>query len=83
MKFVGFDASENLTKALEAGQIDGLVLQDPVRMGYLGVKTIVAHLKGEQVDRRVDTGARVASRENMEQPDVKEILRPDLAKWLK
>ena len=83
VKFVGFDASENLTKALEAGQIDGLVLQDPVRMGYLGVKTIVAHLKGDKVERRVDTGARVASRENMEQPDVKEILKPDLAKWLK
>jgi ribose transport system substrate-binding protein len=83
VRFVGFDASENLTKALQEGQIDGLVLQDPVRMGYLGVKTLVSHLKGEKVERRVDTGARVATRENMEQPEVKEILRPDLARWLK
>jgi ribose transport system substrate-binding protein len=82
VRFVGFDASENLTKALQAGQIDGLVLQDPVRMGYLGVKTLASHLKGEKVERRIDTGARVATRENMEQPEVKEILKPDLAKWL-
>ena len=47
VKFVGFDASANLVKGLRDGALDGLVVQDPVHMGYLGVKTMVAHLKGE------------------------------------
>jgi len=83
VRFVGFDASENLTKGLREGQIDGLVLQDPVRMGYLGVKTVVAHIQGRPVERRIDTGVQVATRENMERPETKDVLQPDLSKWLK
>jgi ribose transport system substrate-binding protein len=83
VRFVGFDASDNLVKGLRDGAIQGLVLQDPVRMGYLGVKTMVAHLKGETVERRVDTGVQLVSRENMDQPEMKELLSPDLSKWLK
>jgi ribose transport system substrate-binding protein len=82
VRFVGFDASENLVKGLEQGSIDGLVLQDPVRMGYLGVKTMVAHLRGEATEKRIDTGVHVASRENMGQPEMKQLLKPDLSQWL-
>jgi ribose transport system substrate-binding protein len=81
--FVGFDASENLVKGLRSGQIDALVVQDPIRMGYLGVKTLVAHLKGQPVEKRIDTGVQVASRENMDAPEMKDVLFPDLSKWLK
>jgi ribose transport system substrate-binding protein len=83
VKFVGFDASENLVKSLRAGSIDALVVQDPMRMGYLGVKTIVSHIKGEKVERRIDTGVRVVSAADMDKPDVKELLQPDLDRWLK
>jgi ribose transport system substrate-binding protein len=83
VRFVGFDASANLVKSLGAGRIDALVVQDPVRMGYLGVKTMVAHIKGEKVERRIDTGVRVVSGADMEKPDVKELLYPDLDRWLK
>jgi ribose transport system substrate-binding protein len=81
--FVGFDASENLVKGLRDGGLDGLVIQDPVRMGYLGVKTMVSHLKGEKVERRIDTGVHLATRENMDQPEMKELLQPDVSRWLK
>jgi len=81
--FVGFDASDNLVKGLREGHIDGLVVQDPVRMGYLGVKTLVSHIKGEKVERRIDTGVRVITRDTMEQPEMKELLSPDLTRWLK
>lgn len=83
VRFVGFDASPNLVKGLRDGHIDGLVLQDPVRMGYLGVKTMVSHLKGQPVEKRVDTGVHLATRENMDTPEMKELLQPDLSKWLK
>lgn len=82
VKFVGFDSSDKLIQALEKGEINGLVLQDPTNMGYLGVKTIVAHLRGATVEKKQDTGSTVATRENMGEPDVARLLRPDFAKWL-
>ena len=80
VKFIGFDASDVLVKGLSDGHIDGLVLQDPVKMGYLGVKTLVSHLKGEQVEKRIDTGVQVATRDKMNDPAMKELLHPDLAR---
>jgi ribose transport system substrate-binding protein len=83
VKFFGFDASETLVKGLADGYLDGLVLQDPVNMGYLGVKTMAAHLRGEKVEARVDTGVRLITREHMNDSDAKELLHPDLSRWLK
>src|SRR5829696_2788442 len=59
VKFVGFDASEVLLQAMKAGQLHGIVVQNPMRMGYLGVKTMADHLRGRPVQRRVDTGVTV------------------------
>ena len=80
VKFVGFDASPNLVKGLREGGIDGLVVQDPVRMGYTAVQTMVAHLKGQPVEKWIDTGVHVATRENMAAPEIKSLLEPDLSK---
>jgi ribose transport system substrate-binding protein len=82
VKFVGFDSSERLVKGLRDGEIQGLVLQDPINMGYLGVKTIVAHLQGEKVAKLTDTGSEVATPENMDDPKMKNLLEPDVKKWL-
>ena len=83
VKYVGFDSSERLVKGLETGEIHGLVLQDPINMGYLGVKTMVKHLQDEKVDKRIDTGSVVATPENMNDPEMKNRLEPDYKKWLK
>ena len=80
--YVGFDSSDRLVQALRKGYIKGLVLQDPINMGYLGVKTIVAHLQGKKVDKRIDTGSVVATPENMDEPHIKNMLEPDFKKWL-
>jgi len=83
VRFIGFDASDTLVNGLSDGYIDGLVLQDPVNMGYLGVKTLVAHLEHGTMAGRVDTGVRLVTREQMNDPEAKELLHPDLARWLK
>lgn len=80
--FIGFDASEQMVRALEAREFDSLVLQDPVNMAYLGVKTMVAHLRGEQVEERIDTGVTLVTQENMNEPRMQELLRPDVERWL-
>lgn len=83
VRFVGFDASDNLIKGLADGHIDALIIQDPVKMGYLAVKTLVSHIKGQPVEKRIDTGVHIATRENMNEPAMKELLKPDLSQWLK
>lgn len=83
VKLVGFDASPDLVTALQAGQVQGLVVQDPVKMGYLGVKTLVASIKGQKVDARVDTGVTMVTPENMKTPPVQTLLNPPLDQYLK
>jgi ribose transport system substrate-binding protein len=83
VSFVGFDASANLVKALGDGHINGLVVQDPMNMGYLGVKTVVARIKGQAIERRIDTGVRVVSHDDMNTPEAQALLKPDLDRWLK
>jgi ribose transport system substrate-binding protein len=82
IKFIGFDSSDKLIKGLRDGQLHGLVLQNPFQMGYLGVVTMVKHLRGEKVEKVIDTGSQVVDRDNMDKPEVKQLLAPDLAKWL-
>jgi ribose transport system substrate-binding protein len=79
---IGFDASEQMARALENGEFDALVLQDPVNMAYLGVKTMVSHIRGEKVPERVDTGVTLVTRDNMNDPKIAELLRPDIERWL-
>ncbi|HEY0464768.1 MAG TPA: substrate-binding domain-containing protein, partial [Polyangiaceae bacterium] len=55
--FIGFDSSEKLVAGVNAGQIDALVLQDPMKMGYLAIKTLAAQLHKQPTVARVDTGA--------------------------
>jgi len=82
VKFMGFDASSKLTDAVRDGQIDGLIVQDPVNMAYLGVKTMVQKLRGQPVEKRVDMAPTLVTKQNMEDPKIKPLLQPDLAKWL-
>lgn len=74
IKFVGFDTSPPLIEALEKGEIDALVAQDPTRMGYEGVKTIVEHIRGKAVPAVIDTGVRLITRDNLNTPEIKKLL---------
>lgn len=77
--FIGFDPGPSLVPAMAEKKIHGLVLQDPVAMGYQGVKTLVAHLRGQDVEKRVNTGEVMATPENMSEPRVKQLLDPPQA----
>jgi len=83
IKFVGFDSSEKMIAALRDGELSGFVVQNPMKIGYLGVKTLVEHIRGEQVPSQIDTGSLLVTRENMNQPEIHDLLNPDLSRWLK
>jgi ribose transport system substrate-binding protein len=82
VRFVGFDSSPKLVQALKDRHIQGLVLQNPMKMGYMGVTFIVAHLRGETVPRKVDTGVYLATPENMEDQEIHSLLEPDFSQYL-
>ena len=82
LKFVGFDSSSALVDGLRKGELDGLVLQNPMNMGYLAMKTLAAVIKGEKVEKRIDTGAQVITKANMDEPAQKDLLSPNLKEWL-
>jgi ribose transport system substrate-binding protein len=82
VKVVGFDAGTQSVRDLQGGDVQALVVQNPVRMGYLGVVTMVRHLQGKPVEKRVDTGVSVATKENMKQPEIDELLNPPLKQYL-
>jgi ribose transport system substrate-binding protein len=68
-------------KLLADGNIKALVVQDPFRMGYEGIKTALAASKGEKVPETVDTGVNLITKENMNSERSKELLTPDVKKY--
>jgi ribose transport system substrate-binding protein len=82
VKFVGFDASQILVDAMRNHQLDGIAVQNPMRMGYLGVKTMVARLRGQSFERHIDTGVTLVTPENLDQPEMQAVINPPVAKYL-
>ena len=82
VRFVGFDASDILVDAMKAHQLDGVAVQNPMRMGYLGVMTMIDHLRGRAVPRRIDTGVTLVTPENLDQPAMQDLLHPPIGKYL-
>ena len=80
VKFVGFDASPNLVKGLRDGGIDGLVVQDPVQHGIRRGEDDGGAPEGQPVEKWIDTGVHVATKANMDTPEIKALLEPDLKK---
>ena len=78
---VGFDSDDKTVKLLADGNIKALVVQDPFRMGYEGIKTALAASKGEKVPENVDTGVNLITKENMNSERSKELLTPDVKKY--
>lgn len=76
VKLIGFDASEPLLEGLRAGRIDSLVVQNPFRMGYDGVRAVVAKVRGRAVERRVDTGVELVTAANLESEPIQKLLNP-------
>jgi ribose transport system substrate-binding protein len=82
VKMVGFDAGSQSVTDMKNGDVQGLVVQNPLLMGYLGVVTAVKHLKGEAVEKRIDTGVVLVTPENMNEPQVRDLLYPPLKEFL-
>jgi ribose transport system substrate-binding protein len=82
VKLVGFDASDDLIADLKDGTVDALVIQDPFRMGFEAVKSLVDKLNGATPPKQIDLPARVVNKADLDQPEIRELLHPDVKKYL-
>lgn len=82
VKLVAFDASEQLVADMSDGWIDSIVVQNPFKMGYEAARTMGLHLRGETPPREVDSGAALVLPENVDTPDMQELLFPDIERYL-
>jgi ribose transport system substrate-binding protein len=82
IQLMGFDSGTQSVDGLKSGDVQGLVVQNPLKMGYLGVMTMVDQINKKKVPKRIDTGVRVATPENMNDPEIHELIYPPFAKYL-
>jgi len=82
IKFVAFDAADSMVEDLKAGTIDALVAQDPFRIGYEAVHTLVEKLRGHTPPKHIDLSARVIVKSDLEKPEIRLLLNPDVKKYV-
>ncbi len=79
VKLVEFDASAEQVKALEAGTVQALIVQDPFQMGYKGVKTVVKAIRKQPIaEKFIDSGITVVTKDNLATPQVQKLVNPKL-----
>jgi ribose transport system substrate-binding protein len=83
IKFVAFDASDALIADMRAGLIDSLVVQNPFLMGYESTRMIALKLAGKTPPARIDSGARLVKRGDLDVPEVRALLAPDIQPYLR
>ena len=76
VKFVGFDSSPKLIDGLKAGEIDGLVVQNPEKMGHDSVKQMVNIINKKPFDKVEDTGAKLVTKDNLSDPEIAKLVAP-------
>ena len=80
VKLITFDSSDAHVEALRDGTADMMLVQDPFRLGYEAVKSLVDKLNGRDPVRRQDLAARVIVKADLDKPEVRALLFPE---WLK
>ena len=74
VKMVAFDPDKSLIDGLRSGQVAAIIVQDPYKMGYEGVKALAIHNKGQSNPRLIDTGVAVVTSDNLTDPQIMRLL---------
>lgn len=80
VKLVAFDNSDVMLEDLRGGVIDTMIVQDSYKMGYDAVRTLVDKLNGKDSPKRIDLSARPVHKDDLDKPEFKQLLFPDLKK---
>ena len=74
VRLVAFDPDKALLEGLRAGQVAAIILQNPYKMGYEGVKAVALHNNGQSSPRLIDTGIEVVTSESLTDPNIIRLL---------
>jgi ribose transport system substrate-binding protein len=78
IQYVVLGADDKLLKSVQDGTVAALLVRDPFRIGYEGVKTALAAAKGEQVPPTIDIGTSVITKANMSSARSQQLLNPKI-----
>ncbi|MGI6438758.1 MAG: sugar ABC transporter substrate-binding protein [Sphaerochaetaceae bacterium] len=78
---VGFDGSDDALTSITAGELSASIAQSPINQGYLSVKAAVDHLNGKAVDKRIDTGITVVTKDNV--AALQASIKSEMDKWFR
>lgn len=74
VKMIAFDPAKSLIESLRSGNVKAIVVQDPYKMGYEGVKAVALHNNGQSSPRLIDTGVEVVTDGNLTDPRIMRLL---------
>ena len=74
IKFVGFDTPSSVIDALKKGEMNALIAQDPARIGFQSVKTMVDYIRGKKIPTNIDIDVQIVTRENINNPEIQKLL---------
>jgi ribose transport system substrate-binding protein len=74
IKMIAYDPHNILLDGLRSGQVDSIVVQNPYKMGYESVRTLVMHIKGQPVPKMMDTGVELVTMDNLTEPKILRLL---------
>jgi ribose transport system substrate-binding protein len=71
---IGYDSGKQQIDAIKSGLMAGAITQDPIMIGYQSVKAAVMAVKGEKVEKSIDTGFHWYDKTNIDAPEIKAVL---------
>jgi ribose transport system substrate-binding protein len=71
---VGFDGNEDLQSFVKDGTLTAIAVQGSYQMGFLGVKTVAQAIEGKKVEKFVNTGVVMVTKDNIAKPEATNVL---------
>lgn len=71
---VGFDGNQNLQDYIRNGILHAIAVQGSYQMGYMGVKAVAKIIAGEKVEKKIDTGVVIVTKDNIDSDEAKNVL---------
>lgn len=71
---IGYDSGKQQKEAIRSGEMAGAITQNPIGIGYKTVEAAVKALKGEKLDKIIDTGFYWYDKSNIDAPEVAAVL---------
>jgi ribose transport system substrate-binding protein len=71
---IGFDGNQDLQNFVKDGTLAAIAVQGSYQMGYLGLKTAAEALAGKKVEKFVNTGVVMVTKENVAKPEAQNVL---------